>query len=108
MSSRRFFFAAKIALASSVADGAMTTSVKILVISSAAAASIGRLSATMPPNALVGIAAQRFPIGLGQRLPMATPHGLACLMMATAARRLRIELGHQLEGCVRIVQVVVG
>jgi hypothetical protein len=41
------------ARASSLAPGAMTTSVKILTISSAVAASSGWFSATMPPKALV-------------------------------------------------------
>jgi hypothetical protein len=50
---RRFFFAAKIAFASSVASGAMTTSVKIFTISSAVAPSSTWFSATMPPKAEV-------------------------------------------------------
>ena len=52
-SSRRFFFAATILIASSVASGAMITSVKISVMAFAASASSVRLSATMPPNAEV-------------------------------------------------------
>ena len=54
VSRRRFFFLAKIALASALASGAMTISVRILVISAAVAASIGRLSAMMPPYGLTG------------------------------------------------------
>ena len=54
VSSRKFFFCAKIALASGVASGAITTSVKMPVISRAVAASIGPLSAMMPPKALTG------------------------------------------------------
>ncbi len=52
-SSRKFFFAATILMASSLASGAMITSVKISVMAFAASASSGRLSATMPPNAEV-------------------------------------------------------
>ncbi|MNC93715.1 hypothetical protein D3C83_104060 [compost metagenome] len=51
---RRFFLAANTAMASSSAPGAITTSVKILTISSAEAASSGRFTATMPPKAETG------------------------------------------------------
>ena len=51
---RRFFFSAKIALASGVASGAMTTSVKMPVISRAVAASMVPFRAMMPPKALTG------------------------------------------------------
>ena len=50
-SRRRFFLAAKTAMASSSAPGAMTTSVKMSVISRASAAVSGRLTATTPPKA---------------------------------------------------------
>ena len=50
-SSRKFFLRAKIARAASSASGAITTSVNICVIASAAAASIGRLTAMIPPKA---------------------------------------------------------
>ena len=53
-SSRRFFLAPTIAIASSVASGAMMTSVKISVMARAASASSVRLSATMPPKAETG------------------------------------------------------
>ncbi len=43
-----------IAIASSVASGAMITSVKISVIARAVSASSGRFMAMMPPNAEVG------------------------------------------------------
>jgi len=53
-SRRRFFLLVKICMASAVADGATITSVNTLTISAATSASIGRLSATMPPKALTG------------------------------------------------------
>ena len=53
-----------------------------------------------------GIAAERPGVGLGERLPSATPQGLACLMMATAGEF--VELRHQLEGGVGVGEVVVG
>ena len=59
-SRRRFFFAATTATASSVASGAMMTSVKVLTISVAASASRLRFSATMPPNADTGSQASAF------------------------------------------------
>ena len=52
-SSRRFFLVATMAMASSVASGAMITSVKISVMARAASASSVRFSATMPPKAEV-------------------------------------------------------
>ena len=77
------------ALASSLASGATITSVKILTISRAASASSVRLSATMPPKALTGSQASALRVGLARAIaPIATPHGLACLMMATAALAL--------------------
>jgi hypothetical protein len=45
---------AKIALASGVASGATTTSVRMAVIARAVSASIGALSAMMPPKGLTG------------------------------------------------------
>ena len=53
-SRRRFFFAATIAAASSLASGATITSVKISAMARAASASSARLTATMPPKADTG------------------------------------------------------
>ena len=53
-SRRRFFLAPTMAIASSLASGAMITSVKISVMARAASASSVRLSATMPPKADTG------------------------------------------------------
>ncbi|MCY1377991.1 hypothetical protein D9M69_655920 [compost metagenome] len=52
-SSRRFGLRAMTALAASLTDGAMITSVKSLTISSAVSASSSWLSAMMPPKAEV-------------------------------------------------------
>ena len=55
------------------------------------------------------IAAQRRCIGLRQRWRLrATPQGLACLMMATAAVRAGSNSATQFEGGVGVVDVVVG
>ena len=51
---RRFFFSARIALASASISGATITSTKSLAISAAVVASRGRLTAMMPPKALTG------------------------------------------------------
>ena len=48
---RIFFLASKMVKASFVKAGAMMTSKKILLISSAVAASTSRFNATMPPKA---------------------------------------------------------
>ncbi len=53
-SKRRFFLAPTMAIASSLASGAMMTSVKISVIASAACASSLRFNATTPPKADTG------------------------------------------------------
>src|SRR5271170_4484345 len=60
ISSRRFFFAARIASASSSTSGAMITSVSISTIFHAVSASSRRLSATIPPNAEIGSQASAF------------------------------------------------
>jgi hypothetical protein len=75
------------AIASSVASGAMMTSVKMSVIARAASASSVRLSATMPPKADVVSQASALRYAATRLSPSATPHGLACLMMAQAAVR---------------------
>ena len=49
--SRIFFFASRMSNASFVKAGAIMTSKKILLISSAVAASTSRFKATMPPKA---------------------------------------------------------
>ena len=46
----------KISSASDVNDGAMTTSVKVLLISAAVSPFISPLTAMIPPNALIGSA----------------------------------------------------
>ena len=104
-SRRRFFFVAK-HRARLVVDGGRDDHLQEQRRPSprAVAASSGRLTATMPPKALTGSQAQRLAQASVRVAPMATPHGLACLMMATRRRR---ELGDQLEGGVGIVEVVV-
>ena len=82
ISNRRFGFSAMIAAASSSASGAMTTSVKIVVIFRAVSASSGRFIATIPPKADTGSHANALSHAAERVGAVATPHGLACLMMA--------------------------
>ncbi len=58
-STRRFFLRANIAAAASLTEGAITTSEKIALILVAAASSICRLVAMMPPKAETRIAGER-------------------------------------------------
>ena len=83
-SSRKLRLVPTAAMASSVASGAMITSVNTSMIFLAASASNVRFSATMPPKALVD-RRERPLVGREKVVPSATPHGLACLMIATAA-----------------------
>jgi hypothetical protein len=54
------------------------------VSSFAAAASTGRLSATIPPNAETGSQARARANASATDLPRATPHGVLCLMTTQA------------------------
>ena len=74
-----------ISIASADASGAMMTSVKTFTISVATSASIGRLRATMPPKADTVSHRNARRYASASEPATATPHGLACLMMATAA-----------------------
>src|SRR6056300_561842 len=82
INSRKLGFAAIIALASSLASGAITTSVKMMATAVAVSASSGRFMAMMPPKALIGSAANAVCHAVARLSPLATPHGLACLIMA--------------------------
>ena len=59
-SRRTFALLAKARFASGLADGAMTTSVKIFRISRAVSSSKAPFKATIPPNALTGSQANAF------------------------------------------------
>ena len=82
INSRRLGFAAIMALALSLASGAITTSVKMLATTVAVSASSGRFMAMMPPKALIGSAANAVCHAATRFSPLATPQGLACLIMA--------------------------
>ena len=107
-SSRRFFFAATIAMASSVASGAMITSVKISVMARAASASSVRLTATMPPKADVRIAGQRLAIGADEIGAFGDAAGIGVLDDDAGRGARRIELADAFIGRIGIVDVVVG
>ena len=82
-----FFLAVRIASASGSKSGAATTSVKMSLTVSAIAAVTGRLVAMTPPKADSGSHswARRCTASIGSSgAPAAMPHGLACLMIATA------------------------
>ena len=88
-SSRMFFFRVRISSASSEKPGASSTSVKTSAICSASSAVTGRLTAMTPPKADTGsqACARWWARATSASAPPATaamPHGLACLMIATA------------------------
>src|SRR6478752_3935183 len=88
-SSRMFFLRVSTATASSAKPGARTTSVNTSAICSAMATVTGRLAAITPPKADTGSHswASRWARAISSSVPpaiAAMPHGLACLMTATA------------------------
>ena len=62
----------------------MITSVKISATCRAISTLTGRLAAITPPYAEIGSQAWAFRWASAMSDPMAMPHGLACLMIATA------------------------
>ena len=64
--------------------GATITSVKTSATCSAIATDTGRLAAITPPNAETGSHACALRCASATSAPTAMPHGLACLMIATA------------------------
>ena len=78
-----FFFPVSTATASSVNDGATTTSVNTSDTCSAIVRSISRLAAITPPNAEIGSQACALRCAAAMSAPTAIPQGLACLMIAT-------------------------
>src|SRR5215208_7854518 len=97
-SRRRFFLAPMIAIASSLASGAMITSVKTSVIARAASASSFRFSATMPPKAEIGSQASAF--RYAARIGMFND--------GAGGRALRVELGDAFISGVGIIDIVIG
>lgn len=79
-----FFFPVRISSAPGSKSGATTTSVKTSATCSAIATVTGPLVAITPPNAETGSQACAFACASAMSVPTAIPHGLACLMMATA------------------------
>ena len=83
-STRRFAFFARIGLASSCRAGAITASRNVEVRAVAVSASSGRFRPTIPPNADSGSASRARTYASAIVPPVATPHGLVCLMIAQA------------------------
>ena len=83
----------------------MITSVKIVAIFSAAAASSVRFTATMPPNADTGSQRNALSHASASVAALATPHGIG---MLDDRHRRRVELGNAFECRIGVVQVVVG
>ena len=79
-----FFLAASTSTAPSSYAGATITSVKTSATCSAIATLTGRLAAITPPKADTGSQAWARRWASAMSAPTAIPHGLACLMMATA------------------------
>src|SRR5215510_7569847 len=98
MSKRRFFLAPTMAIASSLASGAMITSVKMSVMARAASASSLRFTATIPPKADTG----------SQASALSGAAWIGVLDDDASGRALGIELGDAFVGRVGVVNVVVG
>ena len=81
-----FFLAASTSTAPSSYAGATTTSVKTSATCSAIATDTGTLVAMTPPNADTGSHACALRCASATSAPTAIPHGLVCLMIATAGR----------------------
>ena len=82
-SRRTFLLADRMSSASSSKPGATTTSVNTSAICRAIAAVTGPLAAMTPPKAEAGSQACALAWASARSVPMAMPHGLECLMMAT-------------------------
>ena len=82
-----FFLAASTSTAPSSNAGATTTSVKISATCPASSTETGRLTAITPPKAETGSQACALRCACATSAPTAMPHGLACLMIATAGCR---------------------
>ena len=100
-----FFFAASTSTAPSSYAGATITSVKTSATCSAIATVTGRLAAITPPNADTGSQACALRCASATSAPTAMPHGLACLMIATAGS---VEVVRRPPGRVGVDVVVVG
>ncbi len=79
-----FFLRASTSTAPSSYPGATTTSVNTSATCSAIATETGTLVAITPPNAETGSQACALRCASATSVPTAMPHGLACLMIATA------------------------
>jgi len=106
--SRRFRLVATIAMASSVASGAMITSVKISVMARAASAIQRPVERERYTKGEVESHASALRYALTRSVLSATPQGLACLTMTQAAVRAGFELGDAFISRVGIVDVVIG
>jgi hypothetical protein len=84
MTTRMLGFRLRISCASAATAGATTQSIFVEVIASAAASSMPRFSATMPPNALKLSASRARMYASAIVVPIATPHGFVCLITAAA------------------------
>ena len=78
-----FLAADRMSRASASKPGAITTSVNTSAICRASSAVTGPLAAITPPNAEAGSQAFALACASARSAPMAIPHGLECLMMAT-------------------------
>ena len=81
---RKFFLFDRIFRALASASGAITTSAKSFAIWLAVFSKITSFSAITPPKALTGSHVKAFKYASLRLSPMATPHGLACLIIAHA------------------------
>jgi hypothetical protein len=83
--SRTFFFSESSSSARGAKPGATIASTKLGRSSSAACSLTGVLKATTEPKALVGSVASALAYASAASAPIASPHGVVCLMIAHAA-----------------------
>ena len=81
-STRRFFLRPRISSAPSLNDGATTHSTNRLDTASAVASSTGTVNEITEPNAETGSHASAFWYASSASAPVASPHGVVCLMIA--------------------------
>ena len=81
-----FFFSVNFSIASPEKSGATRHSMNSFDINSAVSPSTGRFTAITEPNALTGSVAKARLYASASESPTPSPHGVVCLMIATAGR----------------------
>ncbi len=104
LTTRRFFFLAKMSMTPASNSGATTTSAYWLAMASAVALSTGRFTAIQPPKAATRSAIFALIYASSKEAALATPQGLLCLTMTTAGLCAKyLRMFKELSASVRFV-----